>query len=575
MTVPTTTSVVEYVSDGALKSFPTTFGFVQPADLRVSTLDTADPPVETQLAIGGDYTVTGGGRAAISGEVVLAVAATAGHRVRIRRVVELLQATDFKTQGAFWPEAHTAVADKLVHMAQQLNDGAIVAAGLFDFDGGDGTAATVLAAGTTTARALGSRLGEALSVRDFGAVGDDTEDDTDAIQGALDAAGAQDKPVFFPPGTYRVTASLFAPAHEGLGIYGCSGAAVHGVGFDGPILSVSGAAARGLEVRGLAFVGAGQAGTVDGISCANTSALRLDGLRITQCRRGLIVAGTTACRGFAGLRFELNGADLTFATSASSGLHFNGCLFVDSNKAVEQLAALANVSFVACTFAASRLAGSSTTPLSFVGYETRGLAFKRCRFEQGQAAGPAAITNLKIGGHATGIYGAGPVLVEDCIFSGASALTHIHIAPYSDEVRIVGNVFDLEPASEDVLYNSVHAPVIEHNLIPQLAQRECSYTVTGLSPRLSGRISCRRVHSSLTLQTLTGGAGAKKVTWNLGGGVFQNAMTRVEIVSVDASTATLGGIALVNHAPGSVEVHYTVSVAGAADGSIALVAYGY
>lgn len=45
---------------------------------------------------------------------------------------------------------------------------------------------------------------------EFGAVGDDTTDDTAAIQAAIDAAEADGGGiVFFPPGTYRVTATVF------------------------------------------------------------------------------------------------------------------------------------------------------------------------------------------------------------------------------------------------------------------------------------------------------------------------------------------------------------------------------
>lgn len=53
-------------------------------------------------------------------------------------------------------------------------------------------------------RTLESKLGDAVSVKDFGAVGDDKADDTAAIQAALDAS----RDVFVPAGTYRITAPL-------------------------------------------------------------------------------------------------------------------------------------------------------------------------------------------------------------------------------------------------------------------------------------------------------------------------------------------------------------------------------
>lgn len=42
-----------------------------------------------------------------------------------------------------------------------------------------------------------------VNVKDFGAVGDGTTDDSKALRDAFDAAGPGGK-VFFPPGTYRI-----------------------------------------------------------------------------------------------------------------------------------------------------------------------------------------------------------------------------------------------------------------------------------------------------------------------------------------------------------------------------------
>jgi hypothetical protein len=58
------------------------------------------------------------------------------------------------------------------------------------------------------ARSIESKMQELVSVKDFGATGDGTTDDTTFIQAALDAS----RNVFFPPGTYKVTATLDLPA---------------------------------------------------------------------------------------------------------------------------------------------------------------------------------------------------------------------------------------------------------------------------------------------------------------------------------------------------------------------------
>lgn len=73
-------------------------------------------------------------------------------------------------------------------------------------DTGDVTVAgtaTVTATGSTTARALAARFADTASVKDFGAVGDGTADDTAAIQAAFTAGVGR-----FPAGSYKISADL-------------------------------------------------------------------------------------------------------------------------------------------------------------------------------------------------------------------------------------------------------------------------------------------------------------------------------------------------------------------------------
>jgi len=60
-----------------------------------------------------------------------------------------------------------------------------------------------------TATNVRAKLRQYVSVKDFGAVGDNTTDDTTAIQNALNMA----QEVYFPQGTYRITSSLNIPAN--------------------------------------------------------------------------------------------------------------------------------------------------------------------------------------------------------------------------------------------------------------------------------------------------------------------------------------------------------------------------
>lgn len=67
---------------------------------------------------------------------------------------------------------------------------------------------SVVATGGTVARSLESRFGETINVKDKGAIGDGVTDDTVAIQAVLTAVSATGGIVYFPQGTYKITATL-------------------------------------------------------------------------------------------------------------------------------------------------------------------------------------------------------------------------------------------------------------------------------------------------------------------------------------------------------------------------------
>ncbi len=91
---------------------------------------------------------------------------------------------------------------------------------------GNGSGLSILAAGSTTARTLAVRAAETFNVKDYGAVGDGTADDTDAIQACLAAAiAAGPATVLFPPGDYRIDESI-RPEGDDLTISGY-GATLH------------------------------------------------------------------------------------------------------------------------------------------------------------------------------------------------------------------------------------------------------------------------------------------------------------------------------------------------------------
>ena len=119
--------------------------------------------------------------------------------------------------GTVWAINNGAVTEvKLAADAvtsAKILDGTIVDG---DINASAGIAATKLSftqAGTgAAARTVDSKLGDTVSVKDFGAVGDGTTNDTAAIQAALTAA--ENQILVFPgPATYLISASLTVPSN--------------------------------------------------------------------------------------------------------------------------------------------------------------------------------------------------------------------------------------------------------------------------------------------------------------------------------------------------------------------------
>lgn len=76
--------------------------------------------------------------------------------------------------------------------------------------GTDVSSSEVVTTGAVTSRKLSGKLSEFVSVKDFGALGDGTTDDTSAIQSALNSGIST---IFVPPGTYYITSTISIPAN--------------------------------------------------------------------------------------------------------------------------------------------------------------------------------------------------------------------------------------------------------------------------------------------------------------------------------------------------------------------------
>lgn len=216
----------QYVADGAQTAFTFPFPILASEDLEV-LLDAA-----RQFT---GYIVTGAGATA-GGTATFDAAPPAGTVVLLRRRMPIERMTDFLESGPLPAVSLNREFDALTACLQQVaadqeamlrypeNDlpassllplraaraGKLLA---FDSTGNPVVQAPVdeeaLSTYQPTAiggvpRPIRDKLGDTVSVRDFGAVGDGTVDDTLAIQTALTAA----RTVRVPVGTYRVTGTL-------------------------------------------------------------------------------------------------------------------------------------------------------------------------------------------------------------------------------------------------------------------------------------------------------------------------------------------------------------------------------
>lgn len=282
MTVSSTTARQTYLGDGSAggSGAPYSYNFriFDDADLALVKRNTSTG-AETLLALGTDYTVTGAGSYSGGTFTLTAGNLPAGYALAAFRELDLLQATDLRNQGAYLAEVQERALDRLVMIAQQLQDQLNRAIRLPDSEAGgdllklpakeiragkqltfDPTTADptvsnpsaaavsaamqvvvasatlalaraamgpwgdarVTATGGTKERSLADRAADVFNVKDFHAVGDGATDDSAAIQATIDACkAAGGGVVFFPRGRYRCASRLKVQNTTTSNIYIC------------------------------------------------------------------------------------------------------------------------------------------------------------------------------------------------------------------------------------------------------------------------------------------------------------------------------------------------------------------
>jgi hypothetical protein len=249
VTVSAQTSFNSSTGNGVTTVFPYTFKIIAAGDIDVSV----DGVAQTLTT---HYTLSGVGDNA-GGNVTFLSAPANGTLVVRRRDMALTRATDYQYQGNLPAAVLNPDLDAPVLMAQQLQEQIsrsargpagetwpelAAAADRLDlfpvFDAATGelelssitqtqvasAVAAAYSAGQSTADAITfiqagtgavSRTVQAkerdhFSVKDFGAVGNGSADDTDAVQKCVTAAVAAFKAVYFPSGTYLITTTITA-----------------------------------------------------------------------------------------------------------------------------------------------------------------------------------------------------------------------------------------------------------------------------------------------------------------------------------------------------------------------------
>jgi hypothetical protein len=119
------------------------------------------------------------------------------------------------TTGYSWTSGEIVTPAKLNQMVNSSTITNIQAADLADGAVTQAKIGSITATGGSAARSLAERFGDVVNVKDFGATGNGTTDDSAAIQAAVNAALAKPhsaQTVFFPPGRFligtRITANI-------------------------------------------------------------------------------------------------------------------------------------------------------------------------------------------------------------------------------------------------------------------------------------------------------------------------------------------------------------------------------
>ncbi len=117
MTVSTNINKATFNGSGSTGPFTFNFRFYMNTEISVIRVDANG--TDTLLVEGTDYTLSGAGSYG-GGVVNLTIALAYGNQLVIMRLVDLLQSTEIRNLGTFFPEIHEDAFDRMVMMIQQI-----------------------------------------------------------------------------------------------------------------------------------------------------------------------------------------------------------------------------------------------------------------------------------------------------------------------------------------------------------------------------------------------------------------------------------------------------------------------
>lgn len=382
---------IQYSGDGTRTTFAFPFEVLNSDDLLVYLDDSA----ATGFAISGLGDASGG-------EVEFAQAPDAGTTLTLLRRTEGIRETAFVDGGPFRASAINAELDRIMMLIQEDREehgrslrgrptengldfclpaagarankllgfdssGAPTAFGITEVpDGGEASGLVVMPNGATVARALGEHLASVVNVRDFGAMGDGTTDDSAAFQAAITAAQGKASPVYVPASLnpYLLGSSLVL---DGVTLFGAGTGSMLELGFaSGAGVQLSGTGARLADLR---LLGPGATAWPTSAAQANLSGVALDGVRVAAGAEGAVVSGVAVAGCHTGLALE--GAARAIV-DCEVAFNRNG---VELRAGAAGPLFMSRVAFRACT------TGTRIDPASTIGQlSLRGAEFTACGF---------------------------------------------------------------------------------------------------------------------------------------------------------------------------------------------------